>query len=175
MANHSILYRINHWLARLETFLLCLILLLLILLSSYQIGLRWFTSSGLVWLDPLLRSLVLWGGLLGAALATLSRKHIALDVFSYLVSDRLKRWFSLTTTLFSAMVSGLLLRAALLFVKSEMVFGGPSLFGIQSWVWYLIFPITLALITLHFMINLIIDISGPQDPLSHHYLSGNRP
>ena len=172
--NRSILYRITHWFIRIEELLLCVILLLLIVLSSYQIGLRWFASGGLLWIDPLLRNLVLWGGLLGAALATLSGKHIALDLVGYLVSDRLKQILDLTTTLFSAVVSALLLLAAWRFVQSEMEFGGPALFGIQSWVWFLIFPITFALITLHFITNLFLDPSGKKHPANLRYGKGEQ-
>ena len=63
---------------RTEEIILTIFLTSLILLACYQIGLRWFTSGGLFWIDPLLRYLVLWSGLLGAVLATAKNNHISL-------------------------------------------------------------------------------------------------
>lgn len=147
--------KIIYWIVRFEELLLTLLLTTMILLAGYQIALRWLTSGGLPWIDPLLRYLVLWGGLLGAVLATAKDHHISLDIVSYLLSARARQWLKLVTHGFSVIVSVFLFRATLLFIRSEIEFGGASLFGLQSWVWNLIFPIAFALICLHFIIALL--------------------
>lgn len=135
---------------RFEEMLLSLFLVVMILLACYQIALRWFTSGGLIWIDPLLRYLVLWSGLLGAALATAKDGHISLDVIGYLLSDRVKNGIRILTYALSTVVALFLLRATLLFIRSEIEFGSSGLFGLPSWGWNLIFPIAFAMISFHF-------------------------
>jgi len=138
---------------RLEEVLLSILLTAMIILACYQIGLRWFTSGGLPWIDPLLRYLVLWSGLLGAVLATAKNNHIALDAIGYLLHRRLKLGVHLLTDVFCVVVSFFLFRATILFIRSEYEFGSSSLFGVATWVWYLIFPIAFGMILLHFSID----------------------
>jgi TRAP-type C4-dicarboxylate transport system permease small subunit len=145
-------------LIKIEELLLSLFLSAMILLACYQIGLRWFTSGGLFWIDPLLRYLVLWSGLLGAVLATARDNHIALDAVGYLLHRRVKKWLKLIIHLVCVAVSVFLFRATLIFIKSEFEFGSSDLFGLQTGVWYLIFPIAFGLILFHFGISMLGEI-----------------
>ena len=54
----------------------------MIVLAIYQILSRNLFSEGVVWIDPLLRTLVLWVGLTGAVVATRTDNHIRIDIFS---------------------------------------------------------------------------------------------
>lgn len=138
-----------------EEMVLSVLLTVMILLACYQIALRWFTSGGVSWIDPLLRYLVLWSGLLGAVLATARDQHISMDAVSYLLHRRMKAWLELLTHCFCVVVSVFLFRATILFIRSEVEFGGSGLFGLATWIWYLIFPIAFFLILLHFTIDTI--------------------
>lgn len=142
-------------LIRVEETLLTLVLSAIIVLACYQILLRWLTQGGLLWLDPLLRYLVLWGGLLGAALATARDHHISMDVVGYLLNDRAARWLRLLTNLFSTVVAFFLVRATFLFIRSEYEFGGSGLFLLPTWIWNLIFPLAFTAIFLHFLLNVL--------------------
>lgn len=142
-----------------EQGLVTIILSLIILLATYQIGLRWLTTGGLPWIDPLLRYSVLWGGLLGAVLATARAQHISIDVVSYLIPEKLKPWLTLITYSFSAVIAGFLFRAAILFLQSEIEYGSNSLLGLPSWVLYLIFPISFGMISVHFALSALLAIS----------------
>lgn len=148
-------WRIIAFLTQIEEFFLAGLLLIIILLSCYQICLRWAVQGGLSWIDPLLRYLVLWGGLLGAALATARDNHISMDVVGYLLNERARQWLALLIQLFCVVIASLLVRATILFLQSEYEFGGNALFGLPSWTWNLIFPIAFILICLHFIINAI--------------------
>ena len=141
-----------------EQFLLVIFLGTMIILAVYQILLRWFTSGGLVWIDPLLRLLVLWSGLLGAVYATSQNKHIAVNITDYVLPKSSKRWLYLLTSCFSTLVAAMLCRASLLFIASEIRFGGAGLFNIPTWIWSLIFPLAFALICLHFFIHTILAV-----------------
>lgn len=67
---------------RVEDGLLALLLTTMIVLAGTQILLRNFFDSGIVWIDPLLRVLVLWLGLIGATVAARHNKHIRIDLLS---------------------------------------------------------------------------------------------
>jgi TRAP-type C4-dicarboxylate transport system permease small subunit len=76
---------VRRWIDRLhraEDGLLALLLSIMIVLAGTQILLRNFFDSGFVWIDPLLRVLVLWLGLIGATVATRHNKHIRIDLLS---------------------------------------------------------------------------------------------
>jgi TRAP-type C4-dicarboxylate transport system permease small subunit len=158
--------RILNGVIKCEEALVSLLLTAMILLACYQIGLRWFTSGGLPWIDPLLRYLVLWSGLLGAVLATARDNHIALDAIGYFLQRRLKLFIHLLTDGFCVVISVFLFKATLHFIKSEIEYGGPGLFGLDTWLWFLIFPIAFGMILLHFSIDAAATIwnlfQGPQ-------------
>jgi len=135
-----------------EEIFISLLLLTMIFLASLQIFMRIFFDSGLVWAGPLLRHLVLWAGMLGAALATKHGKHITIDIFSHLLPDRGVLWLNLILNLFAAVVCGFLTWAALLFIKNEIAFDtGRVLIGIPVWVLNLIFPLAFTLMAGRFL------------------------
>ncbi|TFG38043.1 MAG: TRAP transporter small permease [Desulfobacterales bacterium] len=151
---------------RLEEGFLCLLLVSMILLACLQIALRGIFSGGLLWADPLLRYLVLWSGMFGAAVATRTGKHIALDVVSYLVPASMKSWMQLLIHLFSTLVSAALTWAAIIFVRNEAEFGGTSLLSIPSWAWNLVFPLAFGLITFRFFSAGVADLMAIADKSS---------
>ncbi len=138
-----------------EDLLLCLLLSLMLLLACLQIVMRW-TSGGLIWADPLLRYLVLWCGLLGGLKATGAGKHIALDFTGFLVPLFLRPWVAFTTDLFCTAAAGGLTFASWLFLRSEMEFGGTTLFGLPSWVLNSVFLLTFALMTIRYLVHSIL-------------------
>ncbi len=146
-------------LARLEETLLCLLLTAMILLACLQILLRTVFASGFVWADPLLRYLVLWAGLFGAAVATREGKHIAIDVASYLLPTRFQPWLHLVLDLFAAVVCGVLAYAAVVFVINEASFGGRTLLTIPAWAFNLAFPLAFALISCRFLVRAVSDLA----------------
>lgn len=132
--------------------MLCVLLSAMILLACLQILLRSVFSSGLVWADPLLRYLVIWCGLLGAALATSRGEHIAIDLAEHIVPQKLQRLVTALCHLFAAITSGFLTWAAILFIRSEMEYGSPALFGFPSWYWNMIFPLAFGLICFRYIL-----------------------
>jgi TRAP-type C4-dicarboxylate transport system permease small subunit len=158
MKCNGCLARVRLWFERLEEGFLCLLLITMILLACLQIALRLFFSGGLLWADPLLRALVVWSGMFGAAVATKQGKHISLDIISYLVPAHLRPWLQLAIHLFSALVSAALTWAAVLFVRNEAAFGGTTLLSLPSWAWNLVFPLAFGLITCRFFAAGLADI-----------------
>ena len=129
-----------------EEIFISLLLLAMIFLAVLQIFMRILFDGGFVWADPLLRHLVLWAGMFGAALATKHGKHITIDIFSHFLPDRGALWLNLVLNLFATVVCGFLTWAAFLFIKNEIAFdSGRVLVGIPVWVLNLIFPLAFAL------------------------------
>ena len=85
----SNLKKISQFLGNLEKWVLVLLLGFLTAFAVAQIILRNFFSFGLVWGDDLLRHGVLWISFLGAARATLERKHIRIDLLPRVLPARL--------------------------------------------------------------------------------------
>ncbi len=129
-----------------EEKLLCLLLVAMILLACLQIFLRTVYSSGLLWIDPVLRYLVLWSGLLGAVTATAQGKHIALDIFGDRIPARLEPWIALLTQLFSSLAAAGLAWAGWLFLAGEIEGGGDGPLALPLWFWNGIFPVAFSLI-----------------------------
>lgn len=149
---------------RVEEKVLSLLLLVMIVLACLQIVLRTAFSSGISWADPLLRYLVLWTGLLGAAVATRRGKHIAIDLISHLVPDLLAHWLQIVIEFFSLAICLLLTYASVIFVMNEASFDeGQIILGMSSWQLNLIFPIAFGLISLHFLID---ALSGIKETIS---------
>ena len=156
----------DHQLSRrqqLGEWLLSLILTSIILLACLQIVLRMFFQSGLLWIDPLLRYLVLWVGFLGAVIATSRSKHICLDLLQKRLV-KMRPYLQIMTDLFSLLASAGLAWASWLFIKSEIEFGTAILLGIPSWGWNLIFPLAFGLMTLQYLVILLKRVAGLSRP-----------
>jgi TRAP-type C4-dicarboxylate transport system permease small subunit len=144
--------------ARFEEGVLCLLLTTMIVLACLQILLRSVFSSGLLWADPLIRYMVLWSGLLGASMATSRGQHIALDLAGYLIPERFQPLVQLICYVFSAITSGFLVWASVLFIRSEIEYGSPGLFALPTWSWNSIFPLSFSLITLRYVILAVTQV-----------------
>ena len=68
-------FKIEEYIVKAEKALVVALIFAMVGLSFMQVLLRIFFHSGIVWLDPLLRHMVLWAGLTGAALAALKRGY----------------------------------------------------------------------------------------------------
>ncbi len=139
-------------LRRLEEGFLAALLLVMILLSCLQIFLRLFFDSGLIWIDPLLRHLVVWGGFFGAVLAVSRNKHISLDISEFLLPARYIVWLRLVARMSGCLVCAVLTYASCLFLQSEMEYGSGDFLLLPSWAWSLVFPLAFAAMSLRFLL-----------------------
>ena len=121
-------------------------------LSAVQIVLR-FMDSGFFWIDPLLRLLVLWAGLMGAVVACREGQHIAIDLFSRFVPERYNRYLQIFLSLFSSGLCFVLAWFSLRFVRDVATYGGRVLLSMPTWLQNSIFPIAFLLMGLHFLLH----------------------
>jgi len=125
---------------RLEEILLVSLVILMVTLGFLQILFRNLISVGIVWIDSLVRHLVLWIALLGASVATRENRHITIDIISGRVTPGNYFWVQGAVQLFSALVCLLLVYPAVRFVQNDYVAGKTLAFGIPLWLAQSIMP-----------------------------------
>ncbi len=135
---------------KLEDGLLVIILTSMILLAGYQIISRNLFSEGEVWIDPLLRMLVLWVGFAGAVVATRYDKHIRIDVFTKYLPVKILPYVQRTVYLFAVSICLLLGWHAARFVYSEYEYSTMAFAGIPAWLTALIIPVSFMLIAFRY-------------------------
>ena len=91
-----------------ERWTILLMMVALVLFSLYQIVLRNFFFTGIIWGDNLLRHLVLWIGFLGACRATAEGKHIQIELHTFIPEGLFGSVLRLVRIIFLAAVSAAL-------------------------------------------------------------------
>ncbi len=149
----------NHKFIRLidafEDGLLVLILSSMIVFAVYQIIARNIFDEGIVWIDPLLRTLVLWVGLSGAVVATRTDNHIRIDIFAKYFSPRIRKIIQRIVYLFTLSICLLIAWHAARFIYSEYEYGTIAFSGVPSWITGLIIPLSFSLIAIRYALLLI--------------------
>lgn len=146
------------WLQRIETYLLAALVILLVILAGAQIILRDFFDTGISWVDPLMRSLVLWTGMLGALAAVRDDKHIALDVLQRYVSPTAQRIARIVTLGVTAVLCAAMALYSYRLVAidwAEAVQSDPAgaASAVPAWVPESILPIAFGLMALRFALR----------------------
>ncbi|MDQ7772404.1 MAG: TRAP transporter small permease subunit [Elusimicrobiales bacterium] len=152
------LFRFEEWTVKGEKALIVLFVALMIALSFLQVLLRVFFHSGIVWLDPVLRHMVLWSGLLGTALASRYSRQFALEALVKFAPEKVHRPLAIFAGSFTVAVSGLLFWAAWKFVRDDFASASTSFyighFAVPSGWAHMIIPAVFVLIIFHTVMNL---------------------
>jgi len=138
---------------RLEKILLVSLVILMVSLGFLQILFRNLISVGIVWIDSLVRHLVLWIALLGASVATRENRHITIDVLSGRVSPGNYSKIRGAVQLFSALVCLLLVSPAIRFVQNDYVAGKTLAFGIPLWLSQAVMPAMMLIMGARFLLQ----------------------
>jgi C4-dicarboxylate transporter, DctQ subunit len=117
---------------RFEEALLTALFLTIVLLSCLQLVLRNFFHSGLIWIDPLLRNIVLWLAFLGALTAASRGRHIAIDIFPRLI-PRAAIWLHRGAAAVAVVACLTLANGAYEYLRQEYQFGREALLGLRTW------------------------------------------
>jgi TRAP-type C4-dicarboxylate transport system permease small subunit len=136
---------------RVEEVVLAVLLSAMIVLASLQILLRSFLETGITWVGPLLRVLVLWIGLLGAVAAGREGRHITIDVLSRLLRGRMLAAVGALTSAFTAAVAAALAYHGARFVVSEYRFESVAFSGVPAWAFEVVIPFSFAVIALQYL------------------------
>jgi len=138
---------------RLEEILLVFLVALLVFLGFLQILFRNLISIGIVWVDPLVRHLVLWIALLGASIATRENRHISIDLLAGYLSPALHQRVQGGLQLFSAFICLLLVHPAIRFLQDDYQVGKTLAFGIPLWVSQAIMPVMMLVLGVRFLLQ----------------------
>ena len=160
----NILKHIDRGLGRLEGWLIILFLWVMVLISFLQIILRTLYTHAHIqwanyilgqvdWAEPCARLLVLWLTFLGASLVTGENKHIKIDLMSAILPQRWLPFRQLVLSLACVLISALMFKASLDYVRVEMSFGGHLFLKIPTWVGQLIIPAGFLLILFRFFLR----------------------
>lgn len=144
-------------LVKIEKFLIVLFIFFMVFLSFFQIILRLFFHSGIIWLDPFLRYVVLWTGLLGAGLCARYSKHFAIDAFVRIIPQKFSKVIKILVNIWTIFVSILLFSAAYKFLRDEFIYKSTAFYinkiPVKSGYVEIIVPLAFILIGFHFLMN----------------------
>jgi TRAP-type C4-dicarboxylate transport system permease small subunit len=150
--------QIDDGLEKVEGILLTVILITMIGLAFTQVLLRNIFSTGITWADPFVRHLVLWVGFIGASVATKEHGHLAMDLVSRFLPDKLRKPTAMFVDAASSLVCALLALASYKFVLGEKDMGENLLPGIQTYWAIAIIPVGFFLMSLRFAGKILTDI-----------------
>lgn len=137
-----------------EDSILISLLLLMVFLAGFDIIARLLLGSGVTWISPLLKIMVLWVGLLGALLATRTKEHIAIDIVGRLAPLHIKKSLDIVTSLFSATVCLLIAWYSQEFVRFAWQFGDIAFARVPAWPLQIIIPVCFFFMGLRFLLQM---------------------
>lgn len=152
--------------ARIEGWFVITLLWLMVILMFIQVCLRGLYTHGhlqwanalmghIDWSEPLVRLLVLWLTFFGASLLTRENKHIKIDLFSSLLPSKWLPVREIILSIACILISAIMLKVCIGYVKMEMEFGGKMFLHIPNWIGELILPAGFALILFRFLVRAI--------------------
>lgn len=140
----------NYYIYNVVKWLVVIIFLSLLTLSSVQVILRLFFKSGIANAETLMRYLVLWVAFLGACLATYKGRHINLDVISKILRKKNKNLTKLLVSTVSFAVIAVLLKSAVEFIMNEMP-NGVMVFFVPGWLLESVIPLMFLIMALIYL------------------------
>ncbi len=145
------LNKLNHSLQTIETWLAAGSLLLLLLLSIFQILLRNILDFGYPEIEIINRNLLVLCGMMGAVLATSKHSHIKTDAINALLGQATKAKLKLPLATFASLICALLCYYSIIFVLDEWQYAPVN----ERWTlpFTLIYPFGFFLMSLHFLLN----------------------
>lgn len=149
------LLKIDRALAAAEGVALIVLLSVMVVIAFVQVVLRNVFHEGFIWADILLRHLVLWIGLVGAALAASQERHITIDALSRFLTTRLRLTSMVIAQVFAAGVCIVLADAAVTFVRNDLEFGSTIYAEIPAWTSEIIIPVGFSLLAFHFLVRAV--------------------
>ncbi len=150
---------INRLVSAVEDVLIVLFLGVMVIMVLLQIILRNLYQTGIMGGDDLVRHLVLWIAFFGAGVATRSNAHVRMDALTNFMSDQMIKYADIIVSIFSLIISGVLVYASFNFVYIEFQTQGRSPFlNLPIWLMQSILPLGYLLLTCRFAHNCLIAI-----------------
>ncbi len=157
--------KLIHILNKIEDSLLVFVLSSMIILAISQIVFRNILGEGIVWIDPLLRILVLWIAMIGAIVATRTDNHIKIDIFTKYLPHKYLLLIKRLVYLITISVCLLIAWHASRFVYSEYEYGGVAFEMVPTWLTALIIPVGFFFIALRYSVLLFFPATANLDEI----------
>ncbi|MCG9126527.1 TRAP transporter small permease [Candidatus Poribacteria bacterium] len=155
--------RINTFLGRAETGMLCVIVAMMVALAVLEIILRYVFKTSLLWKTVMLENLTLWLCFLGAALASCEKRHISIDVLNRILPKHLQRFRGYIIDGLSVIIIGFLIYFSCSYLSDEMKSDALLIGPIPLWFAKAIIPAGFSLMGLHLILHLFLNITGEED------------
>lgn len=130
----------------------------MMLLAVGQIVLREVFETGIVWIEELVKLIVLWLAMVGSIAATRDDRHIRIDALAHVLSDRAKDIVRIVVDLFAAGVCGVLAWYTYQYLKLEIDWGMSVLIDTPAWVAHIIVPIAFILVCYRFLVLVLLRL-----------------
>jgi TRAP-type C4-dicarboxylate transport system permease small subunit len=147
----SILKAIN----KLEDWFLISMLATMVVLAVTQIFYRNVFGAGIVWIDPMLRVLVLWVAIAGAVVATRTDNHIRIDFFTKYFSSKVCKCMQRLVYVFCVFICGTISWHAVNFVQMDYEFETIAFANVPAWITELVIPIGFFLMAMRYALLFI--------------------
>jgi len=144
------------WVDRIERMVLAVLVTGMVGLSALQILLRNVWHTGLNWAEPLLGMALLWLTMLGALAAAGLGRHLSIDLAAALLPRRGSIWVGRITSVFAAIVCGLLAWAAGRYVGVQREMETNALLGWPVWKYYMVIPVAFWLMVIRMVIRAVV-------------------
>jgi TRAP-type C4-dicarboxylate transport system permease small subunit len=155
---------IDRGLARVEGWLIVIFLSLMVAFTFFHVILRALYTHAHIqlandilgyvdWTEPFVRLLVLWITFLGASLITGENKHIKIDLMPAIFPTHWLPFRELLLSLVCVLISALMLKASIGYIRLEMDFGGQMFLNVPAWVGQLILPAGFSMILFRFFLS----------------------
>lgn len=151
----SILKTIN----KLEDWFLISILAIMVVLAIAQIFYRNVFDAGVVWIDPMLRVLVLWVAIAGAVVATRTDNHIRIDFFTKYFSSKVCKCMQRLVYVFCLFICGTISWHGVRFVQMDYRYETIAFSNVPAWMTELIIPVGFFLMAVRYT---LLFISPPE-------------
>lgn len=137
---------------RIEDWLLISMLAGMVVLAVTQIIYRNIFGGGVVWIDPLLRVLVLWVALSGAVIASRTDNHIRIDFFAKYITGKYYFYIKRIVHVYCVVICGLIAWHSVNFVQMDYEYGTQAFAGVPAWITELIIPVAFGLMAFRYFL-----------------------
>lgn len=168
---HALLLRhlgaacVDRWTRAVEGALFSVCLATMLFFSFLQVILRNLFHHGVLWFDPLVRTLVLWVAFLGAMVATSNARHLHIDVVRRMMSLETSRRVGRALSVIAAVCCAMMARGASIYLQEEYLHGVSPFLGVPAWAAQSILFLGFVLLCYRFAVQTIWPtvVQGPHD------------
>ncbi len=129
----------------------------------YQVFLRYVLQFPTTWQDEVSRYLIVWGVLIGSAVALRDNEHITIDILYDLFPNSAKKWMNLFSHIIMFFFFFFLVVFGFYLVKEKFISGQTSYSGFKLWIIYSCLPVSGLLMLFRNILNIVAIFGNKYD------------